>query len=214
MDIIKIMLVDDHRLIREGIRQLLEIDKNLQVVGEADDGFECLEKIEDIKPDIILLDINMPNINGMEVLKELKSKKSSIKVLILTVHNELEYIINAVHMGADGYILKNSNSTELKEAIVNIVNGEIYIQPSLRTIVNSNFKYKNIDQEKLESLTKRESEILTQVASGMSNKEIAINLDISERTVKNHLSNIFKKIDVSDRTQAAIFAIKNNIVKL
>lgn len=211
---IRAMLADDHVLVREGIKHLLEYDGSVEVIEEANNGLECLEKLEDVSPDILLLDINMPDMNGIEVLEELKRREHPVKILILTVHNEIEYLIRAVDIGADGYILKDSGTAELKQAITTILNGESYIQPSLLPALNSRLINRDVDKEKLESLTKRELEILTQVAGGMFNKEIAINLNISERTVKNHISNIFKKIDVSDRTQAAVFAIRNNIVKL
>ena len=211
---IKVMLADDHALMREGIKHLLEFDGSIEVIEEANDGIECLEKLKKINPDILLLDINMPDMNGIEVLEEIKKRNMPIKVLMLTVHSEVEYLIKAVDVGANGYILKDSGSLELKQAINSIMNNDSYIQPSLLPALNSRLINRDIDKEKLESLTKREIEILTQVAGGMFNKEIANNLDISERTVKNHISNIFKKIDVSDRTQAAVFAIRNNIVKL
>lgn len=211
---IKVMLVDDHALIREGIKQLLEFDGGVEVIEQASDGFECLEKLKTVSPDILLLDINMPKMNGIEVLEELKAKKNPVKVLILTVHNEVEYLVKAVDIGANGYILKDSGSEELKQAIMEIINNDSYIQPSLIPALNSRLINRDMDKEKLKSLTKREVEILAQVASGMFNKEIANNLGISERTVKNHISNIFKKIDVSDRTQAAVFAIRNNIINL
>lgn len=212
---IKIMLADDHILLREGIKKLLEADGSIEVVEQASDGFECLDKLQNFTPDILLLDINMPRMNGIDVLEKLKEKKNPVKVLVLTVHSEVEYLVKAVDIGANGYILKDSGSAELKLAIDTIVkDDENYIQPSLIPSLNSRLINRDIDKEKLETLTKREVEILAQVASGMFNKEIAVNLDISERTVKNHISNIFKKIDVSDRTQAAVFAIRNNIVKL
>ncbi len=211
---IKVMLADDHILMREGIKKLLEFDRSIEVIEQASDGAECLEKLQKVTPDILLLDINMPVMNGIEVLEELKAQKSSLKVLILTVHSEVEYLIKAVDIGANGYILKDSGSAELKQAIENIINNDTYIQPNLIPALNSRLINRDVDKEKLESLTKREVEILSQVASGMFNKEIASNLNISERTVKNHISNIFKKIDVSDRTQAAVFAIRNNIVTL
>lgn len=214
MNTINVMLTDDHVLIREGIKHLLEFDGSIKVIEEANDGVECLEKLKKVTPDVLLLDINMPNMNGIEVLEELKSNNSPVKVLMLTVHSEVEYLVKAVDIGANGYILKDSGSTELKQAINAIVNNDSYIQANLIPALNSRLINRDIDKEKLETLTKRELEILTQVAGGMFNKEIAINLNISERTVKNHISNIFKKIDVSDRTQAAVFAIRNNIVKL
>lgn len=211
---IKVMLVDDHALIREGIKQLLEFDGSIEVIEQASDGYECLEKLKILRPDILLLDINMPKMNGIEVLEALKAKKDPVKVLILTVHSEVEYLVKAVDIGANGYILKDSGSAELKQAIMDIINNDSYIQPSLIPALNSRLINRDLDKERLKSLTKREVEILAQVASGMFNKEIANNLGISERTVKNHISNIFKKIDVSDRTQAAVFAIRNNIINL
>jgi len=132
----------------------------------------------------------------------------------LTVHDEVEYLLKAIDIGAEGYILKDSESSELKKAISVIVNGESYIQPKLIPALNKRLVTRDVDKEKIDSLTSREREVLIQVASGMFNKEIATSLNISERTVKNHISNIFKKIDVSDRTQAAVFAIKNDIIKL
>ena len=211
---INVMLADDHVLIREGIKQLLEFDGSMKVIAEASDGIECLEKLKNVKPDILLLDINMPNMNGIDVLKELKEKNDPLKVLILTVHSEVEYLVKAVDIGANGYILKDSGSAELKQAINAVIDEGSYIQPNLIPALNSRLINRDMDKEKLASLTKREVEILTQVACGMFNKEIAVNLNISERTVKNHISNIFKKIDASDRTLAAVFAIRNNIVNL
>ena len=156
----------------------------------------------------------MPKKNGIEVLKIIKDEKIDVKVLILTVHNEIEYLIKAVDIGVDGYILKDSESSELKKAIRAVNNGENYIQPKLIPALNNKLVSRDIDKDKIDSLTGREIEVLIQVANGMFNKEIANTLNISERTVKNHISNIFKKIEVSDRTQAAVFAIKNDLIKL
>ncbi len=211
---IKVMIADDHMLIREGIKQLLEFDGSIEVIAQASDGVECLDKLKSVKPEVLLLDINMPNKSGIEVLEILKNSGSDIKVLILTVHNEVEYLLRAVDIGVDGYILKDSESSELKKAINSVIKGENYIQSSLIPLLNSKLISRDLDKEKIEQLTKRELEVLIQVANGMFNKEIANSLDISERTVKNHISNIFKKIDVADRTQAAVFAIRNGIIKL
>lgn len=211
---IKIMIADDHSMIREGLKSLLELEGDIQVVEEAEDGVDCLEKLKICTPDVLLLDINMPRKNGLEVLQTLKSSKSKVKVLVLTVHNEVEYLMKAVDIGVDGYILKDSESAELKKAIFSIVEGENYIQPSLIPALNSKMIEKNRDEGKIESLTKRELEVLKLLAVGMYNKEVAEKLNISERTVKNHVSNIFKKIEVTDRTQAAVFAIRNNLIEL
>ena len=210
----KIMIADDHNLIREGLKQLLEFDGSMEIISEASNGVECLDKLQDTIPDVLLLDINMPEKNGLEVLEEIKKMKYEVRVLILTVHNELEYLLKAVDIGVDGYILKDSESAELKKAINAILAGENYLQASLIPALNNRLANRDIDKDKIDSLTGRELEVLIQVASGMFNKEIATSLNISERTVKNHISNIFKKIDVSDRTQAAVFAIKNNIIKI
>ena len=211
---IEIMLADDHVLMREGIKQLLEFDGSIEIIAEASDGVECLKKLKKCKPQVLLLDINMPKMNGIEVLEEIKKKEIDVRVLILTVHNEVEYLLKAVDIGVDGYILKESESAELRRAIDLVANGENYIQPKLIPMLNSRLLSRDKDKDKIELLTQREMEVLIQIANGMINKEIATSLHISERTVKNHISNIFKKIEVSDRTQAAVFAIKNDIIKL
>ena len=208
------MIADDHAMMREGIKQLLEFDGMVKVIAEASDGNECLSVLKTVRPDVLLLDINMPNKNGIEVLEELRNKRDDLKILILTVHNEVEYLVKAVDIGVNGYILKDSESAELKKAIEAIVNGENFIQPDLIPLLNARLIKRDTDKDKIEQLTKREREVLIQVANGMFNKEIANSLLISERTVKNHISSIFKKIEVSDRTQAAVFAIRNNLISV
>lgn len=211
---ITVMITDDHSLIREGLKNLLELDGDIKVIAEAENGIECLNKLDYCSPDVLLLDINMPKMNGLEVLEHIKERKINIKVLVLTVHNEVEYLMKAIDIGVNGYILKDSESSELKKAIVSVFCGETYIQPSLIPSLNSRMIEKSKDDDKISSLTNRELEVLKLLSIGMFNKEIAEQLSISERTVKNHVSNIFKKIDVTDRTQAAVFAIRNNLVKI
>lgn len=211
---VKIMIADDHSMIREGLKNLLELDGDIQVIAEAVDGEDCLEKLQLVKPDVLLLDINMPKKNGLEVLKSLKSRRSKLKVLVLTVHNETEYLMKAVDIGVNGYALKDSESAELKKAIFTVADGETYIQPSLIPALNAKMIETNKDAEKIKSLTKRELDVLKLLAVGMFNKEVGKRLEISERTVKNHVSNIFKKLGVTDRTQAAVFAIRNNLVQI
>lgn len=210
----KIMITDDHSMIREGLKSLLELDGDIEVIAEAENGEECLQKLLSVKPDVLLLDINMPKMNGLEVLKSLKDAKSKVKVLVLTVHNETEYLMKAVEIGINGYVLKDSESAELKKAIFTIYDGENYIQPSLIPALNSKMIEKNEDEIKLESLTKRELQVLKELAVGKFNRDIAKEMEISERTVKNHISSIFKKLDVTDRTQAAVFAIRNNLISI
>lgn len=211
---IRVMIVDDHKMFREGLAKLIELDDNIKVVADACDGSVCMSKFQDTRPDIILLDINMPNKNGIEIFKALKRRKHCPKVLMLTVHNEIEYLIQAVDMGVDGYILKDSSSRELIRAIRVVHEGERFIQPSLIPLLNSKLIARDIDQEKIDSLTGRELEILKLVARGHFNKDIASILSITERTVKNHLTSVFQKIDCVDRTQAAIFCIRNGVVSV
>ena len=211
-DKIEIIIADDHMMIREGLKQLLELDGTMKVIAEANDGEECLTLLnKKIHPDILLLDINMPKKNGIEVLEYIKQNKIPVKVLILTVHNEVEYLLKAVDIGIDGYLLKDSSYDELKEAIDVIISGNTYIQPSLLPALNESMEDYALDKEKIEWLTKRELDVLRLISKGCSNKKISDELTISERTVKNHISHIFRKIDVEDRTQAAVFAIRNKI---
>lgn len=211
---INVLLADDHRMVREGLKQLLETDSGIKVVAEAGDGYECLNLANKTKPNIVLLDINMPNLDGLQVLNFMKQQKMLCKVIILTIHNEIDYLIKAMDIGCDGYVLKDSDFDTLKKAIYAVYSGETYIEPSLVPLLNANLAERDVVKEKLSELTKRELEVLKMVASGAFNKEIGSTLDISERTVKNHLSNIFKKIGVSDRTQAAVFAIKNHVIDI
>ncbi|MCI9081113.1 MAG: response regulator transcription factor [Lachnospiraceae bacterium] len=210
----KVMIVDNHSMVREGLKKLLEFDGDIEVIGEANDGLECLDFLEKVVPQVVLLDIDMPKMNGLEVLQKIKEKKIEVKVIILTVHNEIEYLIKAVNIGIDGYMIKDSESSELRKAIFQVIDGETYIQPSLIPLLKSRILERDKDEIKIEKLTKRELEILKLLSIGLYNKEIGEKLNISERTVKNHVSNIFRKIDVTDRTQAAVFAIKNNLVNI
>lgn len=211
-DKIEIIIADDHMMIREGLKQLLELDGTMKVIAEANDGEECLNLLnKKIHPDILLLDINMPKKNGIEVLEYIKQNKIPVKVLILTVHNEVEYLLKAVDIGIDGYLLKDSSYDELKEAIDVVISENTYIQPSLLPALNESMEDYALDKEKIECLTKRELDVLRLISEGCSNKKISDELTISERTVKNHISHIFRKINVEDRTQAAVFAIRNKI---
>lgn len=214
MSMIRVLTADDHKMVREGLRRILEFDGEIQVIDEADNGEECIKKIRSSKPDIVLLDINMPVMNGIEALQEIRKKKLKTKVIILTVHNEIEYLLRAVDIGIDGYVLKDSDAHELIRAVTSVYEGDKFIQPSLIPLLNSKLIARDLDAERLEQLSKREIEVLKLVAVGMFNKEIGVELGISERTVKNHLSSIFKKIDSSDRTQAAVFAIRNGLVDI
>ena len=152
----KVVIVDDHSMVREGLKQLLELDGDVEVIGEACDGVECLVLLEKVLPQVLLLDINMPNMNGLEVLERLKQNNVDVKVIILTVHNEIEFLLKAVEIGIDGYLLKESNSSELKKAIFHVIEGETYIQPSMIPLLNSKMVERDIEKEKINLLTRRE----------------------------------------------------------
>ena len=214
MNPIKAILADDHALVREGLKQILEFDGSLEIIGEASNGQECIDLLQSVTPDIVLLDINMPVLNGLEVIEILHKKSLFPKILLLTVHNEIEYVIRAIELGINGYILKDADSKELINAIHLIIEGENYIEPSLIPEMDKKIMNRASDSEKIQALTKREIEILKLLSKGLINRDIANELFISERTVKNHISNIFKKIDVNDRTQAALFSIKNDLIRI
>lgn len=211
---IRILIADDHSMVREGLKQLVELEEDIIVVAQAGNGSETIEKIIEYKPDVVLLDINMPEMNGLEVLAYLKANDISANVLILTIHNEVEYLYKAVEIGVKGYVLKDSESDVLIRAIRSVYEGDSYIQPNMASLLFKKMNNEESSSVQNSKLTKREVEVLKLITEGMLNKEIAHRLCISEKTVKNHVSNIFKKIEVSDRTQAAVFAIKNQIVEL
>lgn len=211
---VNIMIADDHSMVREGIKQLLELDGDIVVTSEASNGKQCIDLLDENRTDVLLLDINMPLMNGLQVLQYIRENRLKIRVLILTIHNEVEYLMRAVELGVDGYVLKDSDSSVLKKAIFCVNRGEAFIQPELTPILKMKLEEKSSQTSEENALTKREIEVLKLLAEGLFNKEIAYMLAISEKTVKNHVSNIFKKINVSDRTQAAVYAIRNNLVEL
>ena len=215
---ITVMIADDHVLMRQGIKQILELEDDIDVIAQAGDGEETIEKAVAFNPDVILLDINMPRLNGIEVLRRFKDLGVASKIIMLTIHDDREYLYETMKIGANGYVLKDSDADSLIKAIRDVYIGKTYIQPSIASMlvteINSKDKSVNKDLLKIKSLSKREYEVLTLVAEGLNNKEIADRLFISEKTVKNHVSNIFKKIDVNDRIQAAIFAFRTNIKKI
>lgn len=211
---IGIMLADDHILVRKGIRLLLESEREFQVAAEAGNGKECVEKILAASSSVrlILLDITMPETDGFWALRRIREIVPEMKVIFLTAHREPEIISKAMEMGGDGYLSKSCSFSEIKKAIRSVLNHEKYIQPGLTCVEFSLPEKEGENRQKLEELTDREREILSCVAKGMLNKEIGYFLHISERTVKNHLYRIFRKLDLSDRTQAALFMVRNHVI--
>lgn len=212
---IKLMIADDHKLFREGIKLILEKEEDIKVIAEAIDGNDAVNKAMKYNPNIILMDINMPNLTGLEALRRIKDLGLKTKVIILTSESKREYIVESIKIGAQGFMLKTSSSKHLISAIREIDVGRNYLQPSLAAILSQNTKadiINNLDLEKIDILSKREYEILVLISSGYNNKEVGNALFISEKTVKNHITNLFKKIEVKDRVQAVIFSYRNNII--
>ncbi len=212
MDMIKVMIAEDHSMIREGLKQLLELEPDIVVAAGFSDGKSAVDQFLEVKPDVVLMDINMPVLNGLEALEQIKILDSSAKVVMLTIHQDREYLLKALELGAIGYILKDADSKVLIEAVRSVYEGQTYIQPSMaRELVNEYKRIKSGNDDPQSLLTDRETEVLKLLSKGMLNKEIASALFISEKTVKNHISSIFRKLDVQDRTQAAVYAIKNRL---
>lgn len=215
MNKIRLIITDDHAMIREGLKKVLELEDDIEVVAQFSNGQDalsyCLQHQDEV--DVLLLDVNMPKLNGMQTLEKIEKELPNLKTIVLTIHDEVEYLRRAMELGAKGYILKDSESDALISAIRAVHNGSVYIQPTMAIYLLNDLSPKTSVGKK-SFLTKREVQVLKLVTNGMLNKEIAIRLRISEKTVKNHISNIFKKIDVSDRTQAAIYAIKTGLVEL
>ncbi|HOJ79560.1 MAG TPA: response regulator transcription factor [Clostridiales bacterium] len=211
---ISVLIADDHPLFRQGIKQILELEKDIIVVAQAANGDDAVQLAREHKPDVILMDINMPGSNGLQAIKEIKDENISSKIIVLTIHEDREYLIKTIQMGAEGYVLKDAEPQVLIDAIRNVHIGQSYIQPNMTKELVMEFNrltLHNKDRNGENRLTAREREVLKLIAEGMINKEIATKLYISEKTVKNHVSSIFRKLNVSDRTQAAIYAIKHNI---
>lgn len=217
---IKLVIADDHALLRQGIKNVLELEADFQVVGEAGDGEEAIKRITELMPDIVLLDINMPKLNGLEVTRKLRDSQSRARVIILTIHDDESYVLEVVKAGAAGYLLKDIEPSMLIKAIRTVYEGESFIYPTLAKklfgqIARGEDKKVALGHKRGEErLTEREIEVLQLIAQGMSNQEMAQKLYLSEKTVKNHLTNIFRKINVTDRTQAVLYAIKHKIVIL
>jgi two-component system NarL family response regulator len=215
----KVLIADDHRVVREGLCAILETKDDIQVVGEAQDGGEAVEKARSLVPDVILMDISMPGMTGAEATRLIKREYPHIGVIALTMYEEDQYIFDLVRAGATGYLLKDSDSAQIVAAIRAISRGESLIHPSVASKILAEFSLLSEGKGKKRTflehdLSEREITVLRLVADGKTNKEIANVLDLSEKTVKNHVRNIFHKLRVYDRTQAAILAIRKGIIEL
>lgn len=216
MERIRVMVAEDHSMVRQGLKQLIELEEDIKVVAEAANGIEAVDSFQMHQPDVVLMDINMPKQNGLQALETIKQKDPDAKIIMLTIHQDREYLFKALQLGANGYVLKDADGAVLMEAIRKVYQGEAYIQPTMARELILEFKRYTSGQaaaaKKNRLLSDRELEVLGLIAKGMLNREIAKKLYISEKTVKNHISSIFKKLKVTDRTQAAVYALKNNLV--
>jgi len=221
MEQIKILVVDDHALFRQGLSRVLEMEKELAVVGEAENGEDAIRKVAALQPDVVLMDINMPSMNGIEATREIKKRYPDTKVIILSIHEDDEYVFEVVRAGANGYVLKDVAPSELVQAIRNVYIGRSAIAPQVAAKLLHEFnritnepEHQTENDDQLAQLTKREKEVLCLLAQGRSNRQIAHDLFISEKTVKNHISSLFRKLGVDDRTQAALLAVKLKLVEI
>ncbi len=211
---LKILLADDHPLFRSGIKLLLQRQKDLDVVGEASDGAECVKLAKKLKPDLVLLDLHMEGVGGLEALPLLKQEIPDAYVLMLTVSEDAENLIEALKLGASGYLLKNIETDFLLDSIRRAANGESVMSPQMAAnLANAIRLEKKVTSEKEEvpHLSPRETQIIQLIAKGESNKEIARKLDIAESTVKIHVQGILRKLNLTSRVQAAIYAIDHNL---
>ncbi|WP_066051969.1 response regulator [Robertmurraya korlensis] len=211
---IKLMLVDDHAVLRDGLKNILEMEEGIEVVGEAISGKEAIDKAGILLPDVILMDINIPDLNGIEVTKWIKRAQPFIKILILTMYDHDEYFMSAIREGADGYLLKDAPSQHVVDAIYSVTKGQSVIHPSMTKKFLSFQQPSQPQTEAKGALTEREKEVLLCLVQGMNNKEIGEALFISDKTVKIHVSKIFKKLEVKSRSQVVIYAVQNQLVPL
>lgn len=213
---ISVLLVEDHQIVREGTRQLLELHQDMQIVGEASDGLEAVSLAGVLQPDVIVMDVRLPKLNGVEATRAITTRHPKIKVLILSAYEDDSYVFPLLDAGASGYLLKTSSSTELASAIRLVFAGEMALSPRISAkIVNrlgGRQAYRNLDMPR--GLTEREMDVLKAAAHGRSNKEIALNLGITTQTVQVHLRNIFVKLDVNSRSEAVAYAIRHGWITL
>lgn len=218
----RVLIVDDHPLLRQGLHKVLELEPDMTVVGEAADGKECLELVEQVNPDVAVVDITMPGLNGLELTRLLRQRYPHLAVVILTIHDQSEYFLEAVKAGAQGYVLKDVDPSGIGEAIRAVAQGRTFYPE--RFLPRLAAEYQRLSAEEGAgvirggvfpySLTQRERQILICLARGMTNARIASALSISEKTVKNHLTSLFRKLGVEDRTQAVLLAVKERLVEV
>jgi len=214
---IRVVLVDDHLILREGIRALLEKVSDIEMVGEADNGTEAVAKVAQLMPDVVLMDITMPGLNGLKATRQIKQEHPQVKVLILTMHETDQYLSEMLEAGASGYVVKTTTSSELISAIRTVYQGDVHLYPSITRMLVEDYLHKvqlGEEKESYNGLTPREKEILMYIAGDKQNKEIAELLGISVRTVQSHRTNLMDKLGAHDRTELVKYAIRKGIIDL
>jgi two-component system, NarL family, response regulator LiaR len=211
---IRILIADDHAIVREGLRALLATEPDLELVGEATDGIQAVTKARALKPDVILLDLMMPRMDGVEAITEIKKDWQEAHIIVLTSFSDDEKVFSAIRSGALGYLLKDSSPQDLLNAIHTVAKGEGFLSPSIASKVMREINQPPKLPPTKDPLTERENEILQLVAQGLTNDQIAERLVVSERTVRTHVSNILAKLQLANRTQAALYALKEGLASL
>ena len=216
MDSIRLLIVDDHTVVRDGLAIMLGREKDVSVVGEAKDGREALEKTRELRPDVVLMDLRMPELDGVEAMRRIREEDPEIKFIVLTTYDTDEYIFDAIEAGAKGYLLKDTSREELFRAVRAVHRGESLVNPGVTARLLERFAQlsRGDAQSALDVLSDRELEVLRLISKGSPNKEIAATLSISESTAKTHVANIFQKLDVKDRTEAVTKAVQRGIIRL
>jgi two-component system, NarL family, response regulator NreC len=212
---ITVLLADDHRILREGIKSLLEKEQDIEVVAEASEGGEAVARAQQLSPDLVLMDITMPGMNGLEATRQIKALKPGVKVLILTMHESNQYISQFLRSGASGYVLKDTAAQELVGAIRAVNQGDAFLYPSIARRLLEEYLQKvqnGEERETYDGLTEREREVLRMIAEGKSNKEIADDLSLSVRTVQAHRANLMGKLHMHDRTELVRYAIRKGLI--
>jgi DNA-binding NarL/FixJ family response regulator len=215
--VIRVLIADDQAIARQGLQVILSIEKDIEVVGLAKDGQEAVEMVENLQPDLVLMDLKMPRLNGVQATKAIKEKFPNVSILVLTTYDLDDWVANAIRNGANGYLLKDTPPQDLITAIRGTVQGKSYVDPNVAGKVLQQMQHSLVAAPRLElseALTERELDVLKLLATGLSNQEIAETLHLSEGTVRNYLSTLFSKLGVSDRTKAAVLAIQHGLIQL
>ncbi|HEY82371.1 MAG TPA: response regulator transcription factor [Dehalococcoidia bacterium] len=214
MSKVRILIVDDHAIMRDGIRALLSLDEDLEIVGEASEGREAIEKARELSPDVVVMDIAMPGMDGLEATRRIVKKNPQIKVLVLTQHDNKEYILSTIKSGAAGYVPKRALGSELVSAIRAVHRGDSFLYPSAAAALIEDYRKQSEEVEPYDQLTPREREILKLIAEGYTSREIADMLFISLKTAQGHRAKIMEKLDLHNRTELIKFAMRKGLVSM